>query len=276
VNTREYIESGILELYALGALTKAEQKEVEQKAEEHPEINAALHDAQKSVEGIADASAVKPPEELRKNILDKAIAEEAQEHSTVREIPVQKSVDKPGPTKSNWLAIAATILLLLSLGINTVQYQNIQTLQNQLGTTLIRLANLETQNEVMVTNYENLQENLAVLRDTSTAVFPMKSVEGRDASYRADVLWNAETETVYLDVKNLPAVASDKQYQLWALKDGQPIDMGVFDAMGNTNPLLKMGKVPGADAFAVTLEPRGGSENPTLEEMYVYGKPAAS
>lgn len=25
-------------------------------------------------------------------------------------------------------------------------------------------------------------------------------------------------------------------------------------------------------AFAVTLEPRGGSENPTLEQMYVIGE----
>lgn len=275
MKTREYIESGKLELYALGALSAAEQQEVEQMAEQHPEVKAALRDAQQSLENVADAVAVKPPEELRNTILAKATAKDPASSTTVKEMPVQKNVDKKGPSALNWLAIAATILLVLSLGINTVQYQNIQKLQEQLGTTLIRLANLQTQSEVMVTNYENLQENLAVLRDTSTAVFPMKSVEGRDASFRADVLWNAETETVYLDVKNLPAVASDKQYQLWALKDGQPIDMGVFDAIGNTNPLLEMGKVPGADAFAVTLEPRGGSENPTMEEMYVYGTPAA-
>ena len=70
------------------------------------------------------------------------------------------------------------------------------------------------------------------------------------------------------------AIPADKQYQLWALKDGQPIDMGVFDPVTPEDGLLEMGRVPGADAFAVTLEPRGGSANPTLEEMYVYGTPA--
>lgn len=35
--------------------------------------------------------------------------------------------------------------------------------------------------------------------------------------------------------------------------------------------LIKMQNIQGASAFAITLEPQGGSENPTLEAMYVMG-----
>ena len=76
-----------------------------------------------------------------------------------------------------------------------------------------------------------------------------------------------------LDVKKLPAPPPDKDYQLWALKDGQPIDMGVFRMVTEANTLLEVGQVPKVEAFAVTLEPKGGSVSPNLEEIYVYGTP---
>ncbi len=104
----------------------------------------------------------------------------------------------------------------------------------------------------------------------------MKGVEGRDPNYRANIYWNSTTEIVYLDVKSLPDAPNGKQYQLWALKDGKPIDMGVFNAVDTEKALLEMGSVPGADAFAVTLEKAGGVPSPTLEEMYVYGTPIQS
>jgi hypothetical protein len=38
-----------------------------------------------------------------------------------------------------------------------------------------------------------------------------------------------------------------------------------------TGEFIKMLEVPQAAAFAVTMEPRGGSINPTLDQMYVIG-----
>jgi anti-sigma-K factor RskA len=48
--------------------------------------------------------------------------------------------------------------------------------------------------------------------------------------------------------------------------------MGVFDVAGDMTSLLKMKTTGKASAFAVTLEPRGGSKNPTMEQMYVIGQ----
>ena len=77
-----------------------------------------------------------------------------------------------------------------------------------------------------------------------------------------------------LNVDNLPMPPSDKQYQLWALKDGKPIDAGVFDMKPGTDGDMHMMPVTiaEADAFAVTLEKKGGSPTPTLTQLYVMGK----
>ncbi len=278
MDTRKYIESGVIEAYALGMLNQEERQEVERMAALYPELRKALLESETTMEQLADRSRIEPPAALREKVLHAALSGEkthvAATHPAEAKLPTQATIAEKSNYK--WLAIAATVLLLLSLGINTLQYRSINRLQDDLGETLIRLATLENENEVMVANYRELSEDLEILRDPASAVFHMKAVEGRSQDLLADVWWNATSEKVYLDVKKLPSVPAGKQYQLWALKDGKPIDMGVFDPLASNQGMTEMGRIDGADAFAVTLEPRGGSANPTLEEMYVYGTATAS
>ena len=69
----------------------------------------------------------------------------------------------------------------------------------------------------------------------------------------------------------MPVTDAEHQYQLWALVDGVPVDLGVFDAEGNGIGFKDMKSIGKAQAFAVTLEPKGGSKNPTLDQMVVMG-----
>ena len=69
----------------------------------------------------------------------------------------------------------------------------------------------------------------------------------------------------------MPSNDDDHQYQLWALVDGKPVDLGVFDSSENNSGMKRMKSVKGAQAFAVTLEPKGGSVNPTMDQMMAIG-----
>jgi anti-sigma-K factor RskA len=71
---------------------------------------------------------------------------------------------------------------------------------------------------------------------------------------------------------NMPANDKDHQYQLWAMVGHTPVDLGVFDADTTSRDMKEMRSIASADAFAVTLEPRGGSQSPTMSEMVVIGK----
>jgi anti-sigma-K factor RskA len=50
--------------------------------------------------------------------------------------------------------------------------------------------------------------------------------------------------------------------------------LGVFDENPDSTNMKEMKTMAAisADAFAVTLEPRGGSASPTMDEMMVSGK----
>ncbi len=76
---------------------------------------------------------------------------------------------------------------------------------------------------------------------------------------------------MYLVVKNMPKLSNDQQYQLWALIDGKPKDLGVFDATDD-KVILKMKNTQKAQAFAITIEKKGGSPSPTLDSMQSLGK----
>jgi anti-sigma-K factor RskA len=99
-------------------------------------------------------------------------------------------------------------------------------------------------------------------------------MQGTDLSPEAiaAVFYNPASESSLIDVCNLPVPPSDQQYQLWAIVDGTPVSMGVFEVGADPSNLQPVEYVAGAQAYAVTLEPKGGSESPTLEQMYVIGE----
>ena len=99
------------------------------------------------------------------------------------------------------------------------------------------------------------------------AVVKMKGVAGKESNL-ATVYWDTRTKDVYLFSNNLPPAEPGKQYQLWAMVDGKPVDAGVI---GNCEGLCKLKNIPSAQAFAVTLEKAGGSPVPTMSSLYVMG-----
>ena len=72
-------------------------------------------------------------------------------------------------------------------------------------------------------------------------------------------------------MNELPKPRADKQYQLWAIVDGKPVDAGVFDVDGGA-AFVKLKNIPNAQAFAITLENKGGSASPHMDALYVMGK----
>jgi hypothetical protein len=76
---------------------------------------------------------------------------------------------------------------------------------------------------------------------------------------------------------NLPANPGDKSYQLWIIRTHQqkPQSAGVFDVSRGGNATISIENLPVATeikALAVTLEPRGGVEQPTNTNFYLMGK----
>ena len=96
-----------------------------------------------------------------------------------------------------------------------------------------------------------------------------------DPTAKMVVYWHTSGKQVMVDNSKLHLPANDRnhQYQLWALVNGKPVDLGVFDIETEQHGgiLKNMKDIASAQTFAVTLEQRGGSPSPTMEQMIVAG-----
>lgn len=64
---------------------------------------------------------------------------------------------------------------------------------------------------------------------------------------------------------SLTDLKSDQTYQVWRMHDGQPTSVGL---LGRRSGLLYVDTLDGADAFAITVEPKGGSKQPTSKPIF--------
>jgi anti-sigma-K factor RskA len=63
---------------------------------------------------------------------------------------------------------------------------------------------------------------------------------------------------------SLSKLDADQTYQVWRLRDGKPTSVGL---LGRGPGLLYVDGITGAEAFAVTVEPSGGSPQPTSDPI---------
>jgi anti-sigma-K factor RskA len=269
-DAKTFIESGILELYVLGDVTPAEKQQVEAMIQKHPVVRAELEEMEKALESYALANAIQPSENQRSKILNSLVTNLAddstfkskKEEATVVAMPVQQT--------NNFYkyAFAASVALLVA---TTIALYNLNT---QLQQKKEELVAMNTQNQRFSKTVGYMDEQLSIFRDTSYKVLRLKGTKNLPAG-NVLVAWSPAKKKVMLDLKSLDMPVNDKdhQYQLWALVNGKPVDLGVFDKLDNdTLDMKQMKPVALAQAFAVTREPRGGSVNPTMSEMMLIGQ----
>jgi anti-sigma-K factor RskA len=283
VNIQEYISSGIVESYVLGLATDEERTEFERMCVAHIEVRKARESFEMALEKHALLDAVKPS----KNIKSKIFAEIEIESEKLNEERKETNFntfdvpEKPNPLPDiiprigwqRYLTAAAVALLIVSTAFNFYLFNQYKDYSDRYARLVNQQTELARNNTIIQSRLENYEKTLAMLKDPDMAIIKMPGTNvptSPDSSSVATVYWNTKSKDVYLLVNNLPRPASDKQYQLWAIVDGQPVDAGVFDVL-EVPGLVRMKNMPRAEVFAVTLERRGGSITPQ-GPMYVLGK----
>lgn len=259
----ELIASGVLEAYVLGEATAEEQRVVEDMRMREPKVREELLALETTLENMALKQAVEPPVRVRARVMGAIGSTNGQRVVPMTTAPVRKS--------TNWLMAASVAALIGSFAMNVVLFQRLGRVQEQ-------LAELEQANSVMVqdlnvqkASLQASKEELAVMLDPHRSIVYLKGLD-LDPSGGARIYWDPTTHEVHMNVLSLPAPPAGKQYQLWALADGVPIDAGVFNVGADGLGLQKMKPITAAQAFAVTLENAGGVPSPTLSAMYLMGQ----
>lgn len=279
MDIKEYIASGTLESYATGLASEQERREVECLTSIYPELKAELDRIQRVLEEYSQSIAVSPPEDRKERILeaikgvkqDSPLKIEQAKSSVQTSSPVdasQPQTDKPD-NRNVFLriAVAASVVILIGLGY---YYRQLQADYNELQTTYQEFqSESETEVNQLKNSLDEKQQERALLTDEATQTIVLNGTELSPES-KVRLYWNPEKEAFVYVSEQLPVPAADKQYQLWAIVDGAPVDMGMLN---DAEQLTAAKQLPSGalQAFAITLEKKGGSEVPTLEAMYVMG-----
>lgn len=268
MNAQELIGSGLLEAHVLGQTTAEEARLVERMRAEHADVARELEAIELSLEAHAMKQAVRPSDESRDAIM------RAIDVRPGRVIPLNNGTTSSTDRRWFWLVAASVTALIASAALNFSLYNRLRDSQDRLANSEAARSVLAQDIDAQRASLQRTQEELAIVTDPGRVVVPLAGKEvAPDA--RARIYWDPTTHAVHLEVAHLPAPPPGKQYQLWAIADGQPIDAGVFD-MGGDTTLHGMKDITSAQAFAVTLEKSGGSPVPTLEAMYLLGTVAGS
>lgn len=273
MNSKEYISSGIIELYILGLASVEEAGILECVMKNNAEVRAAFEETQKIMEDLATAQAIAPPVELKAKIWEKIHKENK------LDIPVSSDwihtkdlksdeiqIENPIATvvkTTNWkhFAVAASVLFLISTVGNLFWFASQKNKRDE-------LAKLEFENETQSLALQKIQQKWNLVSSTKMQTIALNGIE-KHADLKAMVFWNKESKEVYLTAENLPAAPEGMQYQLWAIADGKPVSVGMYTYEIDSE--VPLSKIPNAQAFAITLEKVGGVESPTMENMYVLG-----
>ena len=279
MDTEQYIASGILETYVMGGLPERESREVEEVAAQYPEVQREIRLIEATLESFAFKTAIKPPSHIKGRLMSKieGTSSSAAPAGAMSAAPkkVEKNTEpivREHPAAASWMkyAMAACVTLLLFTSFTSLYFWNQwKNTEQELGQVIAQNQVIAGQFNQVNNQYNQALQSLEIASDTAFAKVNMQGLEIAPNAY-AVVYWNDNSENVYLSSSGLPPPATGQQYQLWAIVDGKPVDAGVFDVTLET-ALTKMQNIRNASAFAVTLEPKGGSESPTLEAMYVMG-----
>lgn len=252
----ELISQGYLIAYITGELDENTRKIVEDLIEQDREVQQEYYELQKQLEHLCFHYRL-PPESTTKQL----VMESNEVLPYLPHLPQATSFEW-----SRWAAASAVIALTSMLACLYFW--------NQWQASEIQLTEIKEQNSWLVDNYnqvsndlESVETYLALVANPAYQKIILKGTEQAPEAL-AVVYWNAETEELFLSADNLANLSEDQQYQLWAIRDGVPVDMGVFNASAKS--LIEMKRTATAEAFAVTIEPKGGSVNPTLSTMQVY------
>jgi anti-sigma-K factor RskA len=224
----------VKDAYVLGALPEQERRELEEYLAAHPERQAEIDE----LGNVASLLALSPPEqepspELRRSIM--AVVE----------------AQRPPARTRSWLAGVKELLSVRNLA---------------LGAAALLVIGLFSWNMLLQGQVKDLQGQVASLQDSQQS--RMVALAGTGAAQRAEaeVILLKDHKAVLM-AEDMPRVPENKTYQIWVIEGDVPQPSGLFEADGDTVAAVVEKPLDEDDVIAITIEPNGGSQQPTTDPM---------
>lgn len=230
--------------YAADALDPAERAQFERHLAACESCQQEVRELQATTAKLATASAEAPPSSLKASVM-------AEIDQTRQEGPPATAADPAGrPSRrpfEGWsrrlvgVAAAALAVAVVGLGVTVLELNN-------------RLDDAQTTSE-------QLQDLLAAPDTQTVTVNGPEGVVGRVLVSRAEGL-------AVLHATGMAVPPADSDYQLWLIRGDEFVPAGILavDEDGTVTHAVR-GGIASVEALGVTVEPDGGSPQPTSEPI---------
>lgn len=242
----------LLGAYALDAVDDVERRAVERLLAEDPGARAEVAGMRAAAAELGASGATAPPARLRESVLAQVAVTPQQ-----RRVPEGRTARPAAPTTAatpspdggrtarvhplrRLTAVAAAAALVAVAVPSGIAWQ---------------------QHDRAVQAEARAAEVADLLADPGTQLLRGSATDG------GDVVAVLGEDSAAILARDLPDVG-DRVYQLWAMRDGVPVSAGVLDVRDGSVEALAEGYRAG-DGLALSVEPAGGSEQPTTDPVVV-------
>ncbi len=248
-----FLNSGLLEKYLLGETTSTETEMVETYISKSIEVQNAYNTLQFNLEVVAKSNAVEAPKSILNNIL-----EELDEQPVIKMNTTKKY--------KSWykFSVAASVAALIFAGTSYLFYAQNQKLSNENQMVVDEIFDLRSdiaQNNRML---DNVMRELLKLNNPETEKYIIKGNE-RAKNLKTVAYINPKEKTSMIDVVSLPKLPEEQCYQIWAELQGKMVSLGILSEMDRQ--LKTLPYTENALALNITIEPKGGNTNASLENL---------
>ena len=248
--------------YALGALSADESRRFEAFLATSPETQREVREY-REVAALLALAGPDAASSLPGGLRERAFARVAEQK--IR--PVGATAAKPPAARSSsviWVALAASLLLAVALGAGLLSARG-------------RLAAVETELAARNATLSHTAQALAQREATLNSILEpgvelYQLTSSGDPEPGIQLFWDRQRNQAIVHGFRLKPVPTGKAYQLWFIKDGTPVPSVTFKPEADGHAKVENVAVPEGGALtaaAVTVEPEGGSPQPTSPILLV-------
>jgi anti-sigma-K factor RskA len=239
----------LIDLYALGALEPGEQAAVGEHLDECPRCRARLEEAKQLVVMFAwTPDQHDPPPALRGKVMQRMEHLQRAQGRTRRTWWERLAVPQ-------WFSSPRLVLSGLAMVLVALLGWRVTQLQSQVTTLRAQLSEERTL--------------VAVLYEPDTRIIPLVAAEDSGAT-QGYLLFDPERQQAVVKSTALAALPQDQTYQLWLIAGGQPESVGLLNTNQSGQGFVEIEaqrSISQYEAFGITVEPAGGSQQPTTEPI---------
>ena len=237
----EYDVHKLTGAYAMDALDELERARFEQHLASCEDCRAEVAELRETAALLAETVAVPPPASLR----DSVLAGISQVRPLAPEVVASPSLHRDGPAarRRRWvpLLVAAAVALVVGVGA------------------------LVTQPWAPSDDVERLTAAEQVLQAPDAE---QVSVDLGEAG-RATVTRSKSHDRAVITTEDMVAAPAGKDYELWFISGDEVVSAGLMPDAPDQTVVLD-GSAGGAAAVGITVEPDGGSKQPTSDPIAVF------